>query len=79
MELEHKKKKLSKKDFLIIVSDALRWSIRNGKTDFGVNLYFGKDAQKFHRPDGTIKPVHCGWISTIQDDWKENKLFKGED
>lgn len=68
-----------KKDFIIIVSDALRWSIRKGKVNFGVDLYFGKDAQKFHRPDRTIKAVHCGWISTIQDDWLENKLFKGEE
>ena len=33
----------------------------------------GRDAQKFLRPDGTIKPVHCGWIANFQDDWKENK------
>ena len=45
------------------------------KTDFGVELYKGWDAQKFYRPDGTIKEVHCGWISTIKDDWRENKLL----
>jgi len=32
-------------------------------------------AQKFHRPDGTIQPVHCGWISIIPDNWGENKLL----
>ena len=65
-----------KKDFVIIVSDALRWSIRKGKVDFGVDLWHGKDTQKFHRPDGSIRPVHCGWIATFQDDWKENKILK---
>lgn len=62
-------------DFVIIVSDVLRYSIKNGKATFGVTLYKGKDAQKFHRPDGSIKPVHCGWIGTIQDDWKENQCI----
>lgn len=62
-------------DFVIIVSDVLRYSIKNGKATFGVTLYKGKDAQKFHRPDGSIKPVHCGWIATIQDDWKENQCI----
>lgn len=65
-----------KKDFIIIVSDVLRYSIKKGKTSFGVDLYFGKDAQKFHRPDGSIRPVHCGWIATFQDTWGENKLIK---
>lgn len=63
-------------DFVIIVSDVLRYSIKNGKVDFGVPLYKGWDAQKFYRPDGSIRPVHCGWISTIPDDWGENKLLK---
>lgn len=62
-------------DFVIIVSDVLRYSIKNGKAKFGVTIYKGKDAQKFHRPDGSIKPVHCGWIGTIQDDWKENQCI----
>ncbi len=62
-------------DFVIIVSDVLRYSIKNGKATFGVTLYKGKDAQKFNRPDGSIKPVHCGWIGTIQDDWKENQCI----
>lgn len=62
-------------DFVIIVSDVLRYSIKNGKTTFGVTLYNGKDAQKFNRPDGSIQPVHCGWIGTIQDDWKENQCI----
>lgn len=62
-----------KKDFIIIVSDVLRYSIKKRKVDFGVTLYKGWDAQKFHRPDGSIKAVHCGWISTIPDDWGENK------
>lgn len=64
-----------KVDFIIIVSDVLRYSIAKGKTNFGIKLYKGKDAQKFYRPDGTIKPVHCGWISTIKDDWEENKIL----
>ena len=63
-------------DFILIVSDVLRYSIRNNKVDFGVKLYKGWDAQKFYRPDGSIKAIHCGWISTIQDDWLENKLLK---
>ena len=63
-------------DFIIIVSDVLRYSISKGKTDFDVKLYKGWDAQKFYRPDGSIKAIHCGWISTIQDDWLENKLLK---
>ena len=62
-------------DFIIIVSDVLRYSISKGKTDFGVKLYKGWDAQKFYRPDGSIKAVHCGWISTIKDDWQENKVL----
>ena len=65
-------------DFVIIVSDVLRYSIAKGKTDFNVTLYKGKDAQKFYRPDGSIQPVHCGWISTIPDDWRENKNIIGE-
>ena len=62
-------------DFIIIVSDVLRYSIKNGKTNFGVPIYKGWDAQKFYRPDGSIKAVHCGWISTIPDNWKENNLL----
>ena len=67
-------------DFIIIVSDVLRYSIAKGKVSFGVKLYKGWDAQKFYRPDGSIKAVHCGWISTIPDNWKENNLLcnKGE-
>lgn len=63
-------------DFIIIVSDVLRYSIKKGKTSFGTNIYKGKDAQKFHRPDGSIAAVHCGWISNIQDDWLENELIE---
>lgn len=65
-------------DFIIIVSDVLRYSIKNNKVNFGIDLYFGKDAQKFYRPDGSIRAVHCGWIATIQDDWKENKIIESE-
>lgn len=64
-------------DFIIIVSDVTRWSIKKGKLILGTTIYKGKDAQKFIRPDGTIKPVHCGWISNIKDDWNENKLLNG--
>jgi hypothetical protein len=66
-------------DFIIIVSDVLRYSIKNGKINFGISIYKGWDAQKFYRPDGVIKAVHCGWISNIQDDYKENKELKGYD
>ena len=65
----------NKIDFIVIVSDVLRYSIKNGGADFGIPLYKGKDAQRFYRPDGTIRPVHCGWISTIQDDWGENEYL----
>ena len=63
------------------MSDVLRYSIKNNKIDFGIPIYKGWDAQKFHRPDGTIKAVHCGWIASFQDDWKENILLnpKGDD
>lgn len=67
-----------KKDFIIIVSDALRWSIKKRKFNLEIDLYSGKDAQKFYRPDGSIKAIHCGWISNIKDDWKENKLLVEE-
>lgn len=63
-------------DFIIIVSDVLRYSIRKGKTDFGISIYHGKDAQNFYRPDGTIRAVHCGWISNFRDFWGENKILK---
>lgn len=66
-------------DFIIIVSDVLRYSIIKGKTDFGIALYKGWDAQKFYRPDGSIKAVHCGWISSIPDDYGENKIMKSGD
>ena len=52
-------------DFIIIVSDVMRYSIKNGKCSFGRKIYKGKDAQKFYRPDGSIYPVHCGWISSF--------------
>ncbi|MBP3708340.1 MAG: hypothetical protein J6J36_07090 [Clostridia bacterium] len=64
-----------KKDFIIIVSDVLRYSIKQGKFDLGIPIYKGWDAQKFYRPDGTIKSIHCGWISNIPDSWEENKLI----
>lgn len=63
-------------DFILIVSDVLRYSIKNGKTDFGVDIWKGWDAQKFYRPDETISPVHCGWIASFQDTWGENKKLK---
>ena len=69
---------IKKIDFIIIVSDVLRYSILKGKTKFNIKLYKGKDAQKFYRPDGSIKPVHCGWISTIPDNWGENNIIEGE-
>ena len=52
------------KDFILLVSDVLRYT--NKKKDiFGAKLYYGKDAQRFLRPDGSVRAVHCGWISTI--------------
>lgn len=65
-------------DFIIIVSDTLRWSIEKGKLDFGISLYKGWDAQKFYRPDGSIKAIHCGRISTIQDTYLENNIIGGK-
>ena len=65
-------------DFIIIVSDVLRYSIKKGKADFGIQLYKGWDAQKFYRPDGSIKEVHCGWIASMQDTWLENNILKEE-
>lgn len=65
-------------DFIIIVSDVLRYSIANGRIDFGVFLYKGWDAQNFLRPDGSIKSIHCGWVSTIKDDYGENRII-GDD
>lgn len=62
-------------NFIIIVSDVLRYEIKKNKVDFGVNLYKGKDAQKFYRPDGSVKAIHCGWISTIQDTFGENEIL----
>ena len=51
--------------FVIIVSDVLRYSIKNGKVKFDTQIYHYKDAQKFLRPDGSFKMVHCGWISNF--------------
>lgn len=65
----------NKIDFIIMVSDVFRYSIERGKLDLGIPLYKGKDAQRFLRPDGTLKSIHCGWISNIQDDWLENQLL----
>lgn len=62
-------------DFIIIVSDALRWSIKQNKVDFGVTFYKGWDAQKFYRPDGSIRAIHCGWIATIKDTYEENEVL----
>lgn len=62
-------------DFIVMVSDVLRYSIKKGKVKFDIDIYEGKDAQKFYRPNGEIKFIHCGWISNIQDNWKENKII----
>lgn len=66
-------------DFIIIVSDVMRYSIKNGKYKLPIKIYKGWDAQKFYRPDGTIIPVHCGWIASIPDDWNENKIINEEE
>lgn len=62
-------------DFIIIVSDVLRYSIKNGRYNIPIPIYKGWDAQKFYRPDGSIQAVHCGWISNIPDSWGENKML----
>lgn len=66
-------------DFIIIVSDVLRYSLRNKKFNINIPVYKGWDAQKFYRPDGTIQAVHCGWISNIKDDWGENSILEKEE
>lgn len=50
--------------------------VESQKFDFGIPIWKGWDAQKFYRPDGTIKPVHCGWIASFQDTWNENIILK---
>ena len=65
-------------DFIIIVSDVLRYSIKNGTYNIIIPVYQGWDAQKFYRPDGSIKAVHCGWIASIPDTWGENKIINKE-
>lgn len=65
--------------FIIIVSDVLRYSIKNGIMKLPIPIYKGWDAQKFYRPDGSIKAVHCGWIASIPDDWGENNILNEED
>lgn len=67
-----------KKHFIIIVSDVTRWSIKKGKLNLNTNIYKGKDAQKFYRPDGSVRAVHCGWIANIQDDWGENNILNDD-
>ena len=62
-------------DFIVIVSDVMRYSIKTGKKSYDIPIYSGKDAQKFIRPDGSIRAVHCGWISNIPDDYEENKII----
>lgn len=61
-------------DFIIVVSDVMRYCFRNGKGKIGnfEKIYFGKELQEFIRPDGSLKSIHCGWISNIQDTWQEN-------
>ena len=62
-------------DFIIIVSDVLRWNIKQNKVDFGVTFYKGLDAQKYYRPDGSIRAIHCGRIATIKDTYEENEVL----
>lgn len=64
--------------FIIICSDVLRYMIKKEKLSFKIPLYSGKDVQKFLRPDGEIKFIHCGWISNFQDDFKENKIMSNK-
>lgn len=66
-------------DFIIICSDVLRWSIRKGKFAVNRDIYKGWDAQKFLRPDGSVVPVHCGWIASFQDTYKENKILNNKE
>ena len=65
-------------DFIIIVSDVLRYSIKNKKYNLGIDIYKGWDAQKFHRPDGSIQAVHCGWLSNLQANWKEHQILSNK-
>lgn len=67
-------------DFIIIVSDILRLRLKNNELSFNIPIWSGKDVQKFYRPDGSIRTVHCDWIASFQDTWNENKIInKGED
>lgn len=59
--------------FIMIVPDVLRWSIRKRGLHFDSPLWGGVGVQKFSRPDGSIVPIHCGWLASIPDDWGENK------
>lgn len=65
-------------DFILIVSDVLRYSIKYGKFKLNIPIYKGWDAQKFYRPDGTIKSIHCGWIASFQDNYFENGILNKE-
>lgn len=66
-------------DFIIVVSDVMVYYAKQGKTSLGFDFYVGKDLQWFIRPDGADKRVHCRWIATFQDDWKENKRIGKND
>lgn len=62
-------------DFIIIVSDVLRFDLKRNNLNFGIPIWAGRDTQKFYRPDGSIRAVHCGWIASFQDTWNENKII----
>lgn len=66
-------------NFILIVSDVLRYSIKNCKIDFGIEIWKGWDAQKFYRPDGSIRAVHCGWIASFPDTYGENKKIRNKE
>lgn len=66
-------------DFIIIVSDVLRYSIKNGSYNLPIKIWKGWDAQKFYRPDGSIRAIHCGWIASIPDTYRENTIINKGD
>ena len=44
----------------------MRYSIKNYNTSFGIDIWKGRDAQKFYRPDGTIKSgIYTDYISRL--------------
>lgn len=68
--LEH-----NKIDFIIVISDVMRYMIQTHRYSPPCLLYLGRDIQKFARPDGTLKHVHCRWVATLPDNYRQNTLI----